>query len=226
MPQVEQQDTARPRFFMEPVENVALSKKEGRPIFEDTEMVELKQPGDKHWSWVGRVDEPGLNIRQRFPQHYEAFKRGEQRAAIGTPLEAWPLLTKSRVMELKAANVMTVEELAQVPDNVLGKLGMNSRQEREQAKAWIDSAKGNAATSAMAAELAQLREMVEKLSGGAIQQPAAISAPPQQQEKTLEDCTDAELKEYIKRETGEYVRGNPSRDTLMARAASLAKADA
>lgn len=45
--------------------------------------------------------------------------------------------------------------------------------------------------------------------------------------RPIEDLSDAELKEFIKAQTGKAVRGNPSRDTLEAQAIDLArKADA
>lgn len=210
-----QRDTARPRFYMDAVLNKSLSEKEGRPIYVDKEMVEVRIPGDKLFSWVGEVEE---QHKQRWPEHYAAFKRGEQRASVGTPLEHWPNpeLHKSRVAELKACDILSVEELANVPDSTLPKLGMGARELREQARAYIAAAKDGAGNSAMAAELARLKEIVEKLTSGApVEQP---------KEKSLEDCTDDELKAFIKQKTGQAPRGNVSRETLLKRVAELAEA--
>ncbi|WP_141339703.1 hypothetical protein [Bradyrhizobium sp. USDA 3458] len=208
-----ERDTARPRFYKDAIQNMAASEKEGRPIFEEKEMVEVRIPGDKLFSWVGEVSD---KHRQRWPDVYAAFKRGEERAASGTPLEQWPnpSLTKARVAELKSANILSVEELAGVPDSTLPKLGMGARELRDQARAYIDAAKGGAENAKMAAELAQLRQMVENLTG---------KAPEAPKEKSPEDCTDQELKDYIKRETGEAPRGNVSRETLLKRAAEIAQ---
>lgn len=219
----EVRETCRPRFFIEPTKNNAKSEEEGRPIFETRKFVELKQPGDKSWSFIDEIDDDGrgksgCDYSERFSREYQAFKRGEERAAVGTPLDEWAPLTRSRVAELKASNIFTVEEYANVPDNTLQKLGMRAREEREKARAFLDSAKAGANTAAMAAEIAKLKSMVEQLQGR-----PALDVPVQQ-EKQLDDCTDAELKDYIKRETGEFVRGNPSRETLLARAAEVAKA--
>lgn len=215
-------DTARPRFFTDAVQNMAQSEKEGRPIFEDKEMVEIRVPGDKHLTWIGPVTEKMringqlIDSRERWPEHYAAFKRGEQRAVTGTPLEHWPNpgLTAARVAEYKAINILSVEELANVSDSALPKMGMGARELREQARAYIEKAKGAAADNAMARELADLRARL-----------AALEAPAQaeqQAEKALEDCTDAELKTYIKNVTGEPVKGNPSRATLLQRCTELA----
>ena len=216
--QTREQDTARPRFYREAVQNHAASEKEGRPIFDDREMVEIIVPGDRLSTFVGYVDD---RHRERWPDAYAAFKRGEQRAAAGTPLEHWPILTTARVAELKAMNILSVEELANVTDNVVVKLGMGARELREQARTFIDAARGGAASAAAAAENERLKEQMAMLQQQVAQLMAGAVQPPQS--KALEDCSDAELKEFIKRETGEPVRGNPSRDTLLSRAAELAK---
>lgn len=209
-------DIARPRFYKEAIQNKAKSEQEGRPIFDEREMVEIKLPGDRLSSHVSYVM---AEHRDRWPEIYAAFQRGEERAASGTPLEHWtsPSMTRARVAELKAANILSVEELSGVPDNVLPRLGMGARELREQARAYLDSAKDGAGNAAMAAELARLREMVERLSSPATEP---------LEDKPIEECSDSELKTYIKNRTGEPVRGNPSRETLLARASELATATA
>lgn len=211
-------DIARPEFSIVPVQDKAASAREGRPIFHDREMVKIRIPGDRLIDWDGEVDDA---IRARFPEAYAAFKRGETRSATGTPLDEWPPLTKSRVYELKASGIMTVEEYADVPDGVLGKLGMNAREEREKARVYIKNAKDNAASSALAAENADLKRRLEALEAammGRADAPASIPA----ESKPIEECTDEELKAFIKRETGDWVRGTPSRETLIRKANEIA----
>lgn len=230
----EVKETARPRFYVQPVQDKAKSEKENRPIFVSKRFVELKHPGDKSWSFVEEIDENGLgatrrntvegergeDYAERFPKEWAAFKKGEERAAIGTPIEEWTAISRSRSAELKATNIFTVEEYADVQDGQLQKLGMGARAEREQARVYIAQAQGGADVAGMAAKIAQLTEMVERLS--AAHQPSETPAAPQ--EKALEDCTDAELKEFIKQKTGKGVPGQPSRESLLQRAAELAEA--
>lgn len=245
----EVKETARPRFFTEPVQNMAKSEKEGRPIFDSKSFIELKHPGDKSWSFVEEIDENGMGLNrrdmggqmvgsdyaERFPREFAAFKKGEARAMSGTPLDEWTPIPRTRVAELKAMNIFTVEEYADVQDNMLQKLGMNARAEREKARVFLAASKAGADEGKMAAEIAELRAMVERLTA-----PAAIPAPaaapsdlsePQmgeiteQREKTLEECSDSELKDYIERETGSRPRGNPNRDTLLKRAAEVAQGE-
>lgn len=238
-------ETARPRFYVQAIQNKAKSEAEGRPIFESKTFVELKHPGDRSWSFVEEIDGEGMSLARReiageavgenyalrFPKEYAAFKRGEERAQIGTPLDEWSPLSRTRVAELKAMNIFTVEELSSVPDNMLQKMGMGSRAEREKAIRFIEASKSSAGTDAMASEIAQLRAMVEQLQGKTAES-IQVEYPVGEQigeivptsEKTLEQCSDAELKEYIKRETGEGIRGQPSRETLLKRAAEVASA--
>lgn len=221
MPQLPKgNDIARPTFYMDAVPNKAASEKEGRPIFDEREMIKIELPGDKQLTFIGEVED---KHKTRWPDQYAAFKRGEQRAASGTPLDMWPNpdLTRGRLAEIKALNILSVEELAGVPDNILPRLGMNARELREQAKTYIAKAKEGADSGAMAAEIARLREMVEKLSG------AAPAAPVEPAGTVLIDqmSTD-QLKAVIKERTGQGVRGNPSRETLLARVAELGESQA
>lgn len=171
MPELERKITARPEFSIEAVQNKSKSEEEGRPIFDQREVVKIITPGQRD-NCVLLADEiivgtrPPMSAKELWPDHYAAFKRGEMRAVTGTPLEHWPPLTKARVAELKAAGLFSVEEYAEVPDNIIGKLGMGARGERDQARAFIDSAKGSAQVTAMAAKIEQLQAMVEQLSGG------------------------------------------------------------
>ena len=225
-----QRDNARPTFTIEAIQNAAKSLEAGRPIFDEKEMVRVRIPGDKQMTWDGFADDPvfinpttreKISAAQRWPDHYAAFKKGEARAASGTPLDQWPnpTLTKGRVAELKAMDILSVEELAGVSDSILPKMGMGARELRDQARSYIDKATAGAGDAKLAAEVARLKEMVDRLTGN-------VATPSEPKTKTLEDCTDAELKDYLKRETGESVRGNPSRETLMARARSIAEQQA
>lgn len=215
-----QQDTARPRFFMKAVENQAKSLAENRPVFDEREMVEIRIPGDRLATHVNYVlDEH----RQRWPEHYAAFKRGEARAASGTPLEQWPPMTTGRVATLKAIGVLSVEELSTLPDNMLPSLGMGARELREQARAYLEAAAGGAAVARAAAENAELRAQMERMQKQMeMLMRGAAPAPVDVSDRAVEDLTDDELKAYIKRETGEGVRGTPSRQTLLERASALA----
>lgn len=234
-------DTARARFFMQAHQNFAKSEEEGRPIFEDREMISIQVPGDQKTEFVdfvyrivkGQPVQNGAVFNDsnpnyippyviRFAKEYEAFKAGQAQALTGTPLEHWPQMTASRVAELKAMKVLTVEDLSNVPDGILSRLGQNSRMEREKARAWLLAAKDSAVTEKQARENQELKDRIARLeallagAAAAVPEPVAPAG-----EIAIEDATDEQLKTWLK-ERGEPIKGNLSRATLEARVKELA----
>lgn len=154
-------DTAIPRFFLQPVQNQFLSDKEGRPIFEDKEYIEIRVPGDRKTEWIGSVKE---EHRQRFPRHYAAFKLQQEVPLDGTPISEWAAVTRSQTEELAFAHIKTIEQLAALSDDGLAKsVSMGGFTLREKAQRYLEQAKGNAPMEALAAEAAAQRETIAVL---------------------------------------------------------------
>lgn len=137
------------KFFFHPKHNKKKSVEEGRPIFDDTEYVEIQIPGDKD----NIVRRPAsTKDKERFPKHYAAFKNKGEEALVGTPLSAVPWITQGGVEELKHFGVHTVEQLAGITDaNAQNFRGVNTL--RDQAKTFLEAAAGNAPLIQMQAEL-------------------------------------------------------------------------
>ena len=76
--------------------------------------------------------------------HYAAFKDGKEAPLTGTPVEEWPPCSASMVAMLKLMNVRTVEQLAELPDDALLRIGMGAREFRAKARAWLAQAKDGA----------------------------------------------------------------------------------
>ena len=129
-------DSTIPRFHMEAVEDPVATAAQGRPIFFQQERVQFIQPGSSN-SPVEIVNE---GHRQRWPEQYAAFKKGEEWAVNGTPLEQWPFLRKVNVYELKALGIFTVEQCADLSDIACQNMGMGGMAIREQAKAYLSDA--------------------------------------------------------------------------------------
>lgn len=126
----------RPVFKMVPVENKAKSREAGRPIYEEREYVEIIIPGSRNERPVRRVQDED---KERWPREYAAFKRNQEETQEGTPLEQWPRMTRSRVHELKAVGVFSVEDLAALSDQNLANVGPDARELRDNAKAFLGS---------------------------------------------------------------------------------------
>jgi hypothetical protein len=125
------------RFTMRPKQNMHRSKEEGRPIFEEQEYVEIAVPGNKDSVVIRPATERDIT---RFPKHYEAFKaRTDQDVLDGTPLSAWPMVTRAQVEEMAFFKVRTVEQLAQMSDGDSQKfMGLNTL--RERARVFLEDA--------------------------------------------------------------------------------------
>jgi hypothetical protein len=213
----ENKQTVRARFYTDQQQDSAATALEGRPIFCPVEMVEVRTPGDRLTVGVFPVED---KHRDRWPESYAAFKRGEMHAQSGTPLEHWPVVTTSQVYEMKALSIFSVEDVASLSDGNIGKIGPMGRELREKAKAFIDLAKGGAVASVQAAEIAELKAMVQHLmTRTSSPAPAPASQP---EERDIADLDDGELRDFIERETGEKPHHRTGRDKLIEQAAALA----
>lgn len=143
-------------FFMHPRENKQETLKQGRPIFEEILYVKIMIPGDKT-SEIQRPARLGASPQhdnQKFAHQYAIFQQGQgaSQALVGTPLKEWPPITAALVKELEYYEIRTVEQLAQVNDNVLQKfMGLGTH--RQKAIDWLVQAKDGQLVSQLRAEL-------------------------------------------------------------------------
>ena len=161
-------------FGLVPMQSGAKSKAAGHPVFEERLFVKIVVPGDKQ----SMIFQPATEQhKQRFPRAYEAFlKRNVKPQVEGLLIEEWPQVSRSLAMTLRAANIFTVEALAEVSDAHITKIGSMGRELRAKAKAFLEVAKDTAASQAIAAdaarkeaEIADLRRQISdlaKLVGG------------------------------------------------------------
>lgn len=146
------------KFETRPMQNEAKSTEAGRPIFEDTEWIKIMVPGDRD------TEEHPVNDhdRARFAKQYAAWKATGGSEQTGTPLEAWPQITRSQVEELRFFKVFTVEQLSQVPDVLAAKfMGINAL--KAKAAAYLAAAEGDAPTVKLQAELSKRDEEIATL---------------------------------------------------------------
>lgn len=219
-------------FYIEPQEDPNETRKQGRPIFKETEMVKILIAGDPKNTFVSPANYGNPSYAERFPEHYRYFKAGlEQSTAAGTPLSEVPWLTASKREELKAVNVRTVEALASLDGTLLQRLGMGAREMKNKAQNWLDMASGTATETRLAGELAVRDEQIERmqaqinelLNRGTVAPAATVPEPPQpdleaSSNSPFESWQDEDIKNWIKDATGSRPPGNPSHKTLVARA--------
>lgn len=216
-----------PRFFIHTEPDVAQSKKQGRPIYREFEAVEIRYPGNQSTTHVapahevfktnkdfstGEVTE--LTYAMAWNRQYQEFKEGVAQTMSGTPLSELPFLTASKRLELKALHVHTAETLAALDGPNLKRLGMDGRELKNQAQAYLDNAAGSVDVVKMAATIAALEAKLERLTS----QPVAAAVASEPEFNTVSPFAQMEpvdIKNWIKESGGEVPRGNASHATLV-----------
>jgi len=140
------------RFFLHAEQNQQRTEKEGRPIFDEHEMIEVHFPGGDKTCL--RVEPKHIDA---YPEQYKAFKEGQEQPTSGTPLSEWSMITRSQVEELKFFGIKTVEQLSLITDEVKRKMSSLAPLVKK-AKVWLASA--NDAQG----RVASLEEQNEKLA--------------------------------------------------------------
>jgi hypothetical protein len=149
-----------PTFFIEAVELPGESAAQGRPIYREIEYVKILIAGDSKTEVVRKVSD---QIRRDYRAEYDHWKRTQQQAVTGTPLEQWPGASASFIKTCKHVNVFSVEALADLGDSHLSNLGMDARNMQSRARAWLASAKDNAEAERLAAQNNALQDQVAML---------------------------------------------------------------
>lgn len=203
-------------FFLDAIENGAKSREANRPIFDDVEMVRIRFPGDGKRELVAPAHEmhyvsharEQMTYAERFRGSYEAFKDGVADFMSGTPLSAVAFLTPSQRSEMKALNILTVEQLAGLPDRDIRRVGMHARDLVEKAKDYLSSSKDST-------EIAELRRQLAELQAGQQSQAEPAADP-------FEGLEDDDLRNMIRDAGHDAPRGG--RAKLVAKLDEIAKA--
>lgn len=147
------------QFFHKVVPNEARSRAEGRAMFDEIEYIKIIQPGSRFPLFEGPVRE---RDKPRFARQYQAFLQKRATAPEGTPLEEWPMISRSLAEEYKSLSVFTVEQLAALTDSGLSRI-MGSRDLQKKAKAWLAQAKDGALVQRLSVENDEQKAELERL---------------------------------------------------------------
>lgn len=150
-------------FFDHLVEDEVATAKAGRPIAKSITMVRIMMIGDKN-SVVERKVTPQDKVQ--YARQWSAFEKQQEVSVDGTPLESWPMLSRTTVRELKHFQIYTLEQLASLNDGQIMQIGiLGLRTIVRSAKATLEMAKTGAVPAALVhesetlkAENAQLRQ--------------------------------------------------------------------
>lgn len=177
------------KFFIKAKQNQSQTLKEGRPVFKDTEYIDIKVAGNRS----GGACRPATSAdKQRFPEHYAAFKqRTDQDEATGTPLMEWPVITRSFAEELAFYHVKTVEQLATMADTQISKF-MGGYDLRAKAKKWVERVEKDKPMWEMDNRMKKMEEENEQLK-------TSLSALISEMENPDKDKTKQQVKRALKK---------------------------
>lgn len=197
------EDLTVPFFRNLPKLNEAETKKQGRPIYDDQIVCEIRFAANKQTVGVFPAnevfrwqDEPDgsrtpLTYALAYNEQYQKFINGDGQSLSGTPLAELPFLTASKRLELKALNVHTAEALAALDGAPLKALGMQGREFQKQAAAYLEKASGTADYSHLVDENAALAERIAELEARAAKAEKASEKKPDNDDADDEEEKDA-----------------------------------
>lgn len=137
------------RFFVKPRQDPEASQKEGRPIFKDVEFITIMVPGDRNAAHTRPV-RPADQVR--FSKQYDHWKKTQSNDLLnGTPLDVLGL-SLAQVEEYRYFGIRTVEQMADLRDDVTGRM-MGAVQLKQKAAAYLDIMKSEAPMKRVTAEL-------------------------------------------------------------------------
>jgi hypothetical protein len=212
-----------PLFKNLSTENKALSDKEGRPIFEDKEVVEIRRAGSRdygvfpvtqmsHWmSDPYSGEQRPVTYAERFRKQYVQFLEHRQQTATGTPLEFARFLTPARQSELRAQNIYTIETLAAIEGAELKNLGPGGREMKNQAADYIAKGRANVPNIELQAEMEALRARLSVFE----EDKAAAKNIRESREARFEAMSNEQIREFLKENSGHSPVGNVSKQNLI-----------
>lgn len=216
-------------FFTDSEHNPRLSAEQGKPVYEDREFIRIRFVGDKQNVFVAPADDFGsarddqgnrVRYKDQFRKHYEVFKTSAKALEVGTPLESLGLPI-SKVAELKASNVYTVEGLAGLDGTLLQKLGMGARDLKNRAEDFLNKANNASVANKLEAENAELRKMIEELSKKVNGTTEADAEDYDPSKSPFYDWDDDTIRLWIEEQGGEKPHHKCSHETLVQKADEL-----
>jgi len=155
-------DACIPVFKHMPMLDHEASETAGKNVYKDMAFVEIIIPGNAKERVIRPVEDKD---KTRWPEQWRKFEQfGEAGQEIdGTPIEEWPQATPGQVKTLRAADVMTVEQLATVSDLDLQSLGMGMVALRAKAQTYVAFKNDEIKIQKVSAENRKLKKSVTDL---------------------------------------------------------------
>lgn len=146
----------RVEFFVKPVLNAVKTKEQAKDVYEDVEMVRIIAPGGE--PFYSRADK----YKDRFIDHYEAFKKKKKQSVIGTPIKSITDSPSLAKMLEDDHGITTIEQMVDISDVNLQSIP-SGREMKNKAIEFLNSSKDKAEVAKLIRENESLKSEVKEL---------------------------------------------------------------
>ena len=148
---------ARPPFVefkQVAIHDAKRSNELGYRVTKDVDRAYIMQPGSRDVfeidaeQWLKQIRQKAIDDAHdayprewidQFQKKYDLFKEGQEAPPNGTHVREWPHLSPSQVQNFVAARIITVEDVANLTEEALGRVGLGTRELRDKAREWLAS---------------------------------------------------------------------------------------
>lgn len=178
-------------FYRKEEKNEFESEKQGRPIYQEYDFVRIEIPGR-----LDTVIETYVRPEhiQRFPGDWALYKEGLENIKVaGTPVDQWPIISRSEAEELKGMKFYSVEQIANASDMQKQILGMRASFLVQKAQAFLAAAHDAALVQSQAAELERKAQVEADLR-------AEMKRMSEQMQEMAKEIEPKPKRKYVRRE--------------------------
>jgi len=175
---------AKPRppyvsFDTKAVEDRAATIEKGRPCYTDVHFAYITPMGSKDriemevQGWFATLEKEVEAERfdpawlDNYRRKYDAWSKGQEVPVDGTHISHWPGLSPSMFKNLTHLNILTIEDVADMNEEALAKVGMGGRELKRKAQTFLEASAGAGGLSermeALSIENGQLKASLEQL---------------------------------------------------------------
>lgn len=191
------------RFFRKPCYSAFLSNEQGKEVLVDKDYVEIKIAGERE----PRVLMVNDSHKTRFPKEWRAYKDDVELQQTGTPIENLHEISDAQKLLCKSYNITHIEQLAELNDDAIRRLGVGGYEMKEKAIGYLDDATTRIEEDSknMKQQLAEQQALIEKL----LREKEATSIS--EEEPTPKPTKQATRKRAKGRKVNESVNNSPKR---------------
>ena len=142
------------QFYLRSRLNPYRSSQEGKPSYDAVDFVKIRQPAERDQLDIAVTEEH----KQRWPKQWEAYQAKKRQIPDGTPVKLlFP--NEPHITDLCVdLNIDTIEQLAQLSEHGINRLGMDGRKYVAKAQAALDRLEATKEVGRLTRELDEARE--------------------------------------------------------------------